>query len=193
MKLLLSLLAALFLAPLLATADPMPAQVLAEMNLARSAPRAYAALLSKRLAGFTGKEGHGVVEEAVRFLNQAEPLPPLAACPGLNNSAALHVAAQGPAGKMGHANFAGRVRQFGQWQGAAGENIHYGLKDARGIVMALIVDDGVRDRAHRLNIFNARYGVAGVARGMHAKYGAMCVIDFAGEFVERSTAANVPR
>ena len=42
--------------------------------------------------------------------------------------------------------------------GYAGENIAYGYNDARGIVMALIVDD--RARRHRANIFSAKFGVA---------------------------------
>ncbi|MDB6152018.1 MAG: Cysteine-rich secretory protein family [Chthoniobacteraceae bacterium] len=180
------LLIALLIAPRLATADNLPAQVLAELNLARSAPRAYAALLSERLAGFNGKEGHRVVEEAVRFLQETKPCPVLVPSSGLRECAASHVAAQGMSGGFGHGNFASRVRHFGQWREAAGENIQYGVKDARGIVMALIVDDGIKDRAHRLAIFNSRYGVAGVACGAHTRYGAMCVIDFAGSFMDRA-------
>jgi uncharacterized protein YkwD len=76
------------------------------------------------------------------------------------------------------------MARFGHWIGQAGENIDYGLHDARSIVVRLIVDDGVRDRGHRKNIFNRSFTVAGAASGYHATFGAMCVIDFAGGFLE---------
>jgi hypothetical protein len=53
------------------------------------------------------------------------------------------------------------------------------------IVMTLIVDQGVRDRGHRRNIFYRYFKVGGAACGPHARYGTMCVIDFAEGFVEK--------
>ncbi len=58
----------------------------------------------------------------------------------------------------------------------------------RRIVVTLIVDQGVAGRTHRRNIFRPEYKVAGAAVGPHARYGAMCVIDFAGGFVEKGIA-----
>ena len=48
------------------------------------------------------------------------------------------------------------------------ENIAYGQRSARAIVMALIVDDGVRGRDYRRNIFNPNYNAAAAAYGPHA-------------------------
>ena len=64
------------------------------------------------------------------------------------------------------------------------ENIAYGRHTAREIVLALIVDDGVRGRGHRKNIFNPTYNVAGAAYGSHARFGSVCSIDFASGYVE---------
>ena len=50
--------------------------------------------------------------------------------------------------------------------------------------MALIVDDGVRGRDHRRNIFNPNYNAAGAAYGPHARYGSVCSIDFASGYAE---------
>jgi hypothetical protein len=68
-------------------------------------------------------------------------------------------------------------------QGSA-ENITYGRHGAREIVLALIVDDGVRGRGHRKNIFNPTYDVAGAAYGPHARFGSVCSIDFASGYAE---------
>jgi hypothetical protein len=63
-------------------------------------------------------------------------------------------------------------------------DIAYGRHTAREIVLALIVDDGVRDRGHRKNIFNPTYNVAGAAYGSHARFGSVCSIDFASGYAE---------
>ncbi|MEO7317481.1 MAG: CAP domain-containing protein, partial [Chthoniobacteraceae bacterium] len=78
-----------------------------------------------------------------------------------------------------------RIARSGEWQGAVGENIDYGGGDVRAIVVRLIIDKGVAGRKHRANIFNKTYRVAGIAAGPHARYGAMRVMDFAGDFIER--------
>ena len=156
-------------------------RILAEINLARTQPRAYAAIVARSAAESA---------EAVRFLERATPLPPLAHSGGLAQAAASHVADQGGTGGFGHAGRDGarsfeRIARYGEWQGAVGENIDYGAGEARAIVVRLIVDKGIAGRKHRTNIFNKTYRVAGIAAGPHARYGAMCVMDFAGDFIER--------
>ncbi len=167
----------------------LAAQVREEINLARTAPRQYAQIVAVRSAGQRRLGSRGAVEEAVRFLQKVSPLPALARCPGLDGAALLHVLDQGPAGARGHRGTDGsspwkRMARFGQWSGRAAENIAYGQRDARDIVVALIVDDGVRDRGHRQNIFGREFRLAGIACGPHAAYGRMCVMDFAAEFTE---------
>lgn len=165
---------------------PSSAEILAEINLARTAPRTYARLLENRSTRPTA-----AVREAIRFLERATPLAPLQMAAGMINAASSHVARQGPSGSRGHGNMSGRLSRHGQWIGSAGENIYYGTTDARGVVCALIVDEGVRGRGHRKNIFSAKFRVAGVACGPHARYGAMCVQDFAGGWMERGTLAGL--
>ncbi len=174
------------------------------MNLARTAPQQYAQIVASQTIGYRGVEGGKAVSEAIRFLEKARPLPPLSVSEGINQSALSHVLDVGPVGGRGHKGSNGsqpwdRMARFGQWIGHAGENIDYGRHDARAIVVRLIVDDGVRGRGHRNNIFSRDYRVAGAAAGYHATYGAMCVIDFAGAFVEtpgrvatRTTAPLAP-
>lgn len=186
-KLILSLLAIVILSP--ATHAGLAEEVLAELNLARTAPREYAQILAEHTAGYRGVEGPAVVKEAIRFLQKQRPLAPFAVSPGICQSALSHVLDMGPAGARGHRGRDGsqpwdRLARAGKWIGRAGENIDYGWHDARGIVVRLIVDDGVRSRGHRKNIFSRDFRVAGAAVGHHATYRQMCVINFARDFVE---------
>jgi uncharacterized protein YkwD len=172
------------LASLPALAGEISSQVLAEINHARTQPREYAHIIASGTGGSQRDRA-----EAVRFLQKARPLPPLSSSIGLQQASLLHVAEQGPSGGRGHgfgfnSPFA-RMNKYGEWIGTAGENIYYGRNDARGIVCALIIDSGVSGRGHRKNIFSSSFGVAGVGYGMHAGYGAMCVIDFAARYVDR--------
>lgn len=168
-----------------ARADDLAAQIQAELNLARTAPRQYAQIV----AGHRRTASERAVAEAVRFLEKARPLPPLTHSDGLSASALCHVLDLGPAGARGHTGRDGstpwkRMARFGQRSGYAAENISYGESDARGIVVSLIIDEGVRGRGHRLNIFGRNLFRVGIACGSHAGYGTMCVMDFAGAFAE---------
>ena len=51
----------------------------------------------------------------------------------------------------------------------------------------LVIDDGVPSRGHRLCIFDDKYAVASARVGRHATFGAMAVIEFAGEYVTDAT------
>jgi uncharacterized protein YkwD len=172
-----------------AHADDLAAQVLAEVNLARTNPQHYAQIVASRSPGQPRKEGDRAVQDAIRFLEKARPLPPLTRSEGLAACALGHVLEQGAAGSRGHNSADGsspwkRMERLGKWSGRAAENIAYGPFDARGFVVMLIVDDGVRNRAHRLNIFGSAFRVVGIACGSHAAYRGMCVMDFATAFEE---------
>lgn len=172
-----------------AHADELAAEVLAEVNLARTQPAIYAQLLAERVATGRNRASAGATREAVNFLRKAQPLAPLAWSEGISSAALAHVLDTGPRGRVGHSNTRGespwkRMTRFGQWTGSAAENISYGMRDARGIVVQLIIDEGVPGRGHRRNLFGPNFRVVGVATGSHARYGTMCVMDFASGFVE---------
>lgn len=163
--------------------------VLDEINLARTHPHEYANIVAGRMCTVPGADLR-CVAEAVNFLERQHPIEPLQSVTGLEMSARAHVNDQGPTGKIGHHGTDSstpwaRMARCGQCLGRAGENISYGYTDARSIVVTLIVDQGVPDLSHRRNIFSRSFKVAGAACGPHARYGAMCVIDFANGFADK--------
>lgn len=190
-------------APAAALDRDLAGQVLAEVNLARTAPRAYAGFLREFRGMFRGKyfvqpgsdtrmqtnEGVKAVDEAIKVLSRQKPLPPLAWSKGLAAAAAELTKEQGESGAIGHGGVQSpgmreRIDRHGKWNRQIGENIGYGPKEARDMVMQLIVDDGVPDRGHRKNTFSTVFHTAGVACGPHPGFGSMCVIDFADQYRE---------
>lgn len=179
----------LLLATVAARADDLARQVLDEVNLARTQPQQYAEILAGNAANFRGSEGQRAVDEAVAFLRKARPLPALSWSRGIGQAALSHALDVGPRGGHGHNGSRGetpwkRMARFGKFEGSAGENIDYCHSDPRAIVASLIIDNGVRNRAHRANLFNRAFRVAGIAVGPHATWGSMCVMDFASGYVE---------
>jgi uncharacterized protein YkwD len=180
--------------------------VIREMNLARQNPALYATFVQELRSRMNGnvlvlpghtrirtKEGTAAVDDAIRFLQNAQPLPPLTLSRGMSRAAADHCADQADGG-FGHEgkdrSHAGqRIARYGSFSGGWGENISYGKSSARDVVLALIIDDGLPARKHRKNIFNPSYNFAGAAFGRHARFGTMCSMDFAGGYAERGDAA----
>ncbi len=183
-------------------------ELLQEINLARTSPARYAEYLEQTRALYAGKElrrpgksvltqeGVSALEEAVRFLRAAKPLPPLELSKGMCAGAKELVTDQGATGATGHRGADGsfcetRVERFGTWADPIGENLSYGTETARERVITLITDDGFANRGHRQRIFDPRFKVAGVACGDHRE-GPLCVVTFAGGFNERAAPARRP-
>ncbi|HEV2860286.1 MAG TPA: CAP domain-containing protein [Pyrinomonadaceae bacterium] len=189
--------------------DSLAQEVISEINLARTKPAEYAAYLEQLRPYFSGKEyrrpgrpallteeGPAPLEEAIKFLRAAKPLPPLQVAGGLCSGARLLVEDQSASGATGHKGSDGgfceqRLQRFGTWQGDLGENLHYGPETGRERVLTLLIDDGFANRGHRLRILNPDYKVVGVACGGH-KMGSMCVINFAAGFNDGPRAAQPP-
>ena len=177
-----------------------------EVNKARANPQLYADYLEKLKPLFKGKdytpkgapnafetqEGWAAVEDAIKFLRAAKPLPPFSTSTGLCLAAKSHVTEQSASGSTGHRGadrtmIEDRVKPYGSYEGGIGENLSYGDQSARERVLTWLIDDGFATRGHRNRLMSDSYKSAGVCCGPHKEYGAMCVLTLAGNFTDSST------
>jgi hypothetical protein len=184
--------------------SPLEKAIVREINAARTNPKGYASFLEEwkryydgRLLRIPGEriimteEGATAANEAISFIRSSSPIPRLSPSKGMSLGAKDHVKDQALSSAVQHKGSDGsqpwdRVNRYGTWEKSVGENISYGIDNARNIVIGLIVDDGVPNRGHRKNIFNPDFRIIGVACGYHATYRTVCVITFAGGYKEKN-------
>jgi uncharacterized protein YkwD len=191
--------------------SPLEKDVVQEINLARTQPKTYAAFLEQLRPNYVsgrgqspgarttitkgGKttlvtaEGPKALDQAIAFLRSTPPLPPLTVLRGMSLGSKDHVKEQESTGVISHQGRDGsrpgdRVSRYGHWQGTISENISYGIDNARRMTMALIIDDGLPDRGHRKNMFDAQARLLGVACSNRVAGQTLCVTTFATEYTE---------
>jgi uncharacterized protein YkwD len=114
---------------------------------------------------------------------------------GLSAAARDHVHDQGQSDKVSHtgndgSTLADRARRYGSWEIGLGENIAYGSDTPQRLAMQLIIDQSNPGRDYRLNILNPAFAVAGIACGDSVQHRNLCVITFAGKYVEKATGTQ---
>lgn len=179
----------------------LEADVLAEINLLRRDPVAYANIVRGWEANYRGNvllvpgqnkaiktvEGAAALREAIAVLESTSSSQTMGWLDGLSRAAADHVRVQGATRTIGHrgedgSNSLQRISRHGVSRGRSAEVIDYGWDNARDIVIDLLVDDGIADRGHRRALLDPLYANAGVSCGGHARYGVMCVVEMAERF-----------
>lgn len=190
---------------------PTVDQVLAEINLARADPAAYAEFLVAMRPRFQGNrysqpgqptiatnEGVAAVDEAIAYLRGLRPVPTVQMAKGLCHSASDHVLDVVNNDQMSHRGTDGslpedRINRYGTVTGSGqiAENIAYEAYSARDIVIGFIIDDGFAKRSHRLNVFSTDFTVIGI--GVEGKDAVTsCVVTFAVGYTEKGTAPGKP-
>ena len=172
-----------------------------ELNKARTNPQSYIAHLEEYKKLFKGKnieypnmimltyEGTAAVDEAIKFLRNAAKLEPLKYSTGLAKPAKVQLNdllenySLGHKGKNG-SNLPKRVARFGKGGKLYAENIMNQVSNPKDIVMMLIIDDGLRGRGHRKNIFNKTFKQVGIAFGNGKKNDPISVMVFTDNFIE---------
>lgn len=136
------------------------------------------------------REGVRPVRELYNELRKAKPLPLIVPSEKLSRAARSHARYQSRTGELGHDGQGGmraRIEREGTWQRLIGENIAYGSSSSHDAILGLMIDDGVPNRGHRINILTEAFRVAGVAHAPHPTFeGGVFVIKYAGGFEDVS-------
>eukprot|EP01064_Diplonema_japonicum_P006861 TRINITY_DN14686_c0_g1_i2.p1 TRINITY_DN14686_c0_g1~~TRINITY_DN14686_c0_g1_i2.p1 ORF type:complete len:1043 (+),score=211.31 TRINITY_DN14686_c0_g1_i2:178-3306(+) len=141
-----------------------------------------------------GVEGPGVLSEgkagvmqAISFLKTLRELPRLTTAPGLILAAADHASNQKDKDHVDHvggdnSTALSRMNRYGMVVGASAESFCLGQNTAMGIILDLVINDGISSKADRLNLFSPEFRYFGVSCNTHKVHKYQCVIDMTADY-----------
>lgn len=167
-----------------AIADLEP-EILSEINRVRTSPQDYAQWLEQQRQYYDGiwvrlpgekpvrtNRGRDALEEAIAFLKQQQPLPPL------EKSSQTAAAAISELENFANSN---NIQYFS-----------YGKKTASGIVMDLVVDELFPDRRRRQSLLSPEAEDTGVACKPDPRYAKVCAIAYSDSPIHADVATAPP-
>lgn len=179
--------------------------ILNELNKLREDPTSYIPILEDYIKLFKNnilyrhsggpiqtQEGPSAFKEAIKFLHRQNPVPKLIIEKQLSQAAEDHVKDLGSKGFVSHESSDGkttsdRIEEYCEWEGACGENIDVASQTAQDVIVSFIVDDGIPERGHRLNLFKEDFKYIGIAVGSHKDYDTVTVCKFIGNLRQKGT------
>ncbi len=171
-------------------------EIFLQQNILRKNPQNFLSKLRDSLNHFKNKiyhkpneepiqtyEGVSAINEAIQFLKNQKPVPELILNKDISQACKDHINDIGPRGLTTHegsdgSNIGERIEKYCEWDGATAENLDFGFKKAENILINMIVDDGVKERFQRSNLFNPEFRVVGIAAGPHKDYGIVVAIGY---------------
>ena len=165
-----------------------------EQNKIRTDPKSYIPKLKSWLTKFRQNtlyllnenplrtfEGPAAVNEAITFLSNQRSLPAYEYSKELSEAAEDHVNDIGKNGLTTHegsdgTNLTDRIEKYVEWDGACAENIDFGFVEADNIIINLLIDDGIKERYQRKNLFSSIYKYCGISIGKHRDFNTCTVL-----------------
>jgi uncharacterized protein YkwD len=166
-------------------------------NTARQNPALIVQKLQAKLSATTDKTSSYAVsvQDAINYLSTMSALSPLIWNKALYKACLDHAKDQCGKGTFSHtgndgSSFTDRIKRYGTWSGTSGENLVAGYTTGEDMIMALIIDDGVPSRGHRLNIYSSSFKYVGIGTlGTHPTYKNFMALDYAGGMTTTDTTA----
>lgn len=85
-----------------------------------------------------------------------------------------------------------RVKKFGSNYTTYSENTTYNKKSALEVIISMVVNDGVKSRGHRMNIFDSEFLVMGCFSGKHIIHNTMTTLCFADNYNSVTVGGGQP-
>jgi uncharacterized protein YkwD len=154
-------------------------EVVLYCNLARADGKKFVEFILKPYLEDTGDTTYSeYLQSLIIQLNRQRELPMLKHDLWLEMMAKSYALRAGRKGIVGHDRITQRFglqRMLGKWYG---ENCSYGEDTPIGVVIQLLVDEGVRDLGHRKNILSHDFKRIGVGVAKHSRWGVNYVQEF---------------
>lgn len=178
-------------------------EIFDEINLLRSDPKNYAKILIEmrkdikdnivKLPNGTMwkmKEGISALDDAINALKTAPNVKSFIFTGGLAKAADLQLSDLKENTALGHRSKDGgdietRLNKFGYPGVLYSENIAYHSKDAKSVILTMLIDDNFKSRSHRKNLLSPQLSQIGIVYGNGKNGVGLCVIVFADGFMER--------
>src|SRR5579863_6247112 len=130
---------------------PLESEILKALNQFRADPSGYAAVLRQQRQNYHGNmlerpgqpdlvthEGVRALDEAISALESMHgDLDRVTLSRGLSRAAADHVLESGRRGLVSHGDVGNRIGRYGAWSGVIGEDIAYGPREGREVIVNL--------------------------------------------------------
>ena len=145
-------------------------------NLARADGRKFVEFILRPYLGDTTYSEY--LQSLIIQLNRQRELPMLKHDLWLEMMAKTYATRAGKRGITGHDRFDQRFALLRILRKTCGENCSYGEDTPIGVVIQLLVDEGVRDLGHRRNILSYEFKRIGIGYAKHTRYGINCVQEF---------------
>lgn len=149
------------------------------LNLARTDGYLFSQTILQRFIDSTDYESNSYLVSLRNDLVNVKGLPLLRSDSLLRGIAVSHAKKMGVSGKVGHDGFSDRYSQALLKGQMVAENCFYGPDTPLIIVAELLIDEGVTDLGHRINILDPGFTHVGIGVEHHTEYGFNCVMSFA--------------
>ena len=188
--------------------DGFSYEVIQELNTLRTNPKIYANYLKEEIQYFTGnllklpgensnlrtQEGPAAYEEAINFLLNVKPVPPIDMHTSLFKIANeyLRDARNVSYDNLETLDIDKYIQNYGNFQGKFSRMMDFGGTTPRRVITNLVTCDGDQTRGYRLSLFSKDFKFIGVASGPYPTYNRFTILLNCTKFTSHDPNNDIP-